>query len=280
MVNLSNENVIHIQKEGVEYLQFRKLLEYEDIINHAYSLGIDKNYRTAKASKEKLAEEDYEKALQDYKNLCQAIDSKPEHLVKTNQEHTNQVKVVKEKVNFNEPDFNLEQYNKTDGLITNQKHILLATTNADCILLLFFDPVKKVIANTHSGWRGTLQRISVETIKKMKMQFNCNPKDILCCICPSIRKCHFEVEKEVKESFEKEFQDIDTIDEIIKETIPNRKWNIDTVKINQIILQKEGLRPENIIDSKICSVCHSDFVHSYRVEKQGYGLNTALIELK
>lgn len=280
MVDLSNENVIHVKKNGVEYLQFRRLLEYREIINHAYSIGIDKNYRTAKANKEKLEEEDERKALQDYKDLCEAIDSKAEHLIKTNQEHTEQVKVVKEKVNFNEPDFNLEQYNKTDGLLTNQKALMLATTNADCILLLFFDPVKRVIANTHSGWRGTLQRISVETIKKMKTEFDCKPEDIICCICPSIRKCHFEVEKEVKESFEKEFQDIDTIDEIIKETIPNQKWNIDTVKINQIMLQKEGLKPENMIDSKICSVCYSDFVHSYRVEKQGYGLNTALIELK
>ncbi len=157
--------------------------------------------------------------------------------------------------------------------------MLLATTNADCILLLFFDPVKKVIANTHSGWRGTLQRIAIKTVKKMKEEFNCHPEDIICCICPSIRKCHFEVEKEVKDSFEKEFQDIEQIDEIIKETIPNQKWNIDTVKINQILLQREGLKPENIIDSKICSVCHSDKIHSYRVEKQGYGLNTALIEL-
>ena len=279
-MDLSNENVIYFRKDGIEYIQFRKLLAYKDIVNHAYSIGIDKNYRTAKANKEKLSENDYEKAMQDYKNLCQAINAKPEHLVKTNQEHTNRVKVVKEKINKNEPDFNLPQYDKTDGLITNQKKILLATTNADCILLLFFDPIKKVIANIHSGWRGTLQRISVETIKKMKAEFNCNPEDILCCICPSIRKCHFEVEKEVKESFEKEFQDLENIDEIIEETVTNQKWNIDTIKINQKILQKEGLKPENIIDSKICSVCHSDLIHSYRVEKQGYGLNTALIELK
>lgn len=279
-MDLSNENVIYFKKDGIEYIQFRKLLAYKDIVNHAYSIGIDKNYRTAKANKEKLSENDYQKAMQDYKNLCQVINAKPEHLVKTNQEHTNRVKVVKEKINRNEPDFNLPQYDKTDGLITNQKNIMLATTNADCILLLFFDPIKKVIANTHSGWRGTLQRISVETIKKMKTEWNCNPEDILCCICPSIRKCHFEVEKEVKESFEKEFQDLENIHEIIEETVTNQKWNIDTVKINQKILQREGLKPENIIDSKICSVCHSDLIHSYRVEKQDYGLNTALIELK
>lgn len=279
-MDLSNENVVHIKKNGIEYLQFRKLLEYKDIINHAYSLGIDKNYRTAKANKQRLDDRTYQKAIEDYTALCYTINTKPEHLVKTNQEHTDEVKVVKEKINLDKPDFNLEQYKKTDGLITNQRNILLSTTNADCILLLFFDPVKKVIANTHSGWRGTLQRISIKTVEKMKEEFGCNPADIICCICPSIRNCHFEVDKEVKDDFEKEFQDIENIDEIIKETIQNKKWNIDTVKINQIILQKEGLKPNNIIDSKICSVCHSDLVHSYRVEKQEYGLNTALMELK
>lgn len=279
-MDLSNENVIHIKKNGVEYLQFRKLLEYKEIVNHAYSLGTDKNYRTNQPDKQKLDSITYQKVLKDYENLCQAIDSKLEHLIKTNQEHMDIVKVVKEKVNLKEPDFNLEQYAKTDGLITNQKDRLLATTNADCILLLFFDPVKKVIANSHSGWKGTLQRISIKTVEKMKEEFSCNPEDIICCICPSIRECHFEVGKEVKEKFEKEFQDIKNIYELIKETVPNQKWNIDTVKINQIILKREGLKPENIIDSKICSVCHSDLVHSYRVEKQGYGLNTALIELK
>lgn len=279
-MDLSNENVIHIQKDGVEYLQFKKLLEYKDIINHAYSLGIDKNYRTAKANKQKLDSITYQKAIEDYTNLCEAIGSKPEHLIKTNQEHTDEVKIIKEKINLKGPDFNLEQYAKTDGIITNKKNILLSATNADCILLLFLDPVKRVIANTHSGWRGTLQRISIKTVKKMKAEFNCKPEDMICCICPSIRKCHFEVEKEVKDSFEKEFQDIETIDEMITETIQNQKWNIDTIEINRILLQKEGLKPENIIDSKICSVCHSDLIHSYRAEKQGYGLNTALIELK
>ena len=67
--------------------------------------------------------------------------------------------------------------------------------------------------------------------------------------------------------------------EIIEEKILNKKWNIDTVLINQMILEKVGLKKENIIDSKICSVWHCDKIHSYRVEKQGYGLNTACIEL-
>ncbi len=279
-MDLSNENVVHIKKDGIEFLQFRKLLEYKDIINHAYGIGIDRNYRTEKANKEKLDEVSYKKAIKDYTDLCFAIDSSIEHLVKANQYHTDRVKVVTHKMNSKMPDIDEEEFSKIDGLITNKKNIMLSTTNADCILLLFFDPIKKVIANVHSGWKGTLQRISVKTVQKMQKEFSCNPEDIICCICPSIRKCHFEVEKEVKELFEKEFQEIKPKETWIEENIPNQKWNIDTVKINQILLQKLGLKPENIIDSKICSVCHSNIIHSFRAEKEGYGLSTALIELK
>ena len=278
-MNLSNENVLHIKKENIEFLQFRKLLEYKDILTHAYSLGTNLNFRTSTINKQKLPEEEYKKAIESYKLLCNSIDSNYINLVKTNQKHTDCVKIVKEKVNKNSPDFNLERYYNTDGLITNKNDIILSTTNADCILLLFFDPIKKVIANIHSGWKGTLQRISVKTVEKMKEEFDCNPKDIICCICPSIRKCHFEVEKDVKDMFEEEFKDLEDLNTIIEEKVQNKKWNIDTVLINKKILEKQGLKKENIIDSGICSVCNSNLMHSYRVEKQGYGLNTALIKL-
>lgn len=279
-MNLSNENVIHVKDKDCEYLQFRKLLEYKDILIHAYSLGTNKNYSTSTVKKEKLPKDEYEKVLKSYKSLCSSIDCEYINLVKTNQEHTDCVRIVNEKENLSDPDFNLEKYNATDGLITNKKDLILSTTNADCILLLFFDPVKKVIANTHSGWKGTLQRISVKTVEKMIKEYGCNPSDIICCICPSIRKCHFEVEKQVKDMFEKEFKDLGNLNDIIEEKVKDKKWNIDTVLINQILLEKEGLKKENIIDSKICSVCNCDIIHSYRVEKEGYGLSTALIGLK
>lgn len=279
-MDLSNGNIIHIKTKMNEYIQFRKLLEYQDILVHAYSLGTDLNFRTSTIKKEKLPKEEYKKAIKSYQILCDSIDCNYINLVKTNQEHTDCVKIVDEKVNKDEPDFNLRKYYNTDGLITNQKNRILSTTNADCILLLFFDPIKKVIANTHSGWKGTLQKIAIKTVEKMIKEFGCNPKDIICCICPSIRKCHFEVEKDVKNMFEEEFRDLENLSKIIEEKVPNKKWNIDTVLINQIILEKQGLKKENIIDSGICSVCHSDLIHSYRVEKQGYGLNTALIGLK
>ena len=282
MKDLSNENVIHIIKDEIQYLQFRKLLEYDNIITHAYSLGTDLNFRTAKINKEALPKNEYDKAIDSYKKICNSLGIDYKNIVKTNQEHTDNVKTIKQKINEEFMDINMEEYQKTDGMVTNNKNLMLSTTNADCILLLFFDPITKTIANIHSGWKGTLQRISVKTVEKMEKEFYCKPENIICCICPSIRKCHFEVDKDVKDMFEKEFENIQiskSID-LMEKQKDKEKWNIDTVLINKVILEQKGLKTENIIDSKICSVCNSDLIHSYRVEKQGYGLSTALISLK
>lgn len=281
MKDLSNKNVIRINKNGIQYLQFRKLLEYKDIITHAYSIGTDVNFRTARVNKQQLPENEFNKAIQDYKNLCNAINVDYKNIVKTNQEHTDNIAIANKKINQDFPDINLEEYSKTDGIVTNRPNLVLSTTNADCILLLFFDPVTKTIANTHSGWKGTLQRISVKTVEKMINEFNSKPEDIICCICPSIRKCHFEVNRDVKEMFENEFKDLNinkNID-IMEKQKDKEKWNIDTVLINRIILEKTGLKAENIIDSGLCSVCNKELIHSFRVEKEGYGLNTAIISL-
>lgn len=276
MKDLSNKEVIHVKKNGIEYIQFKRLLEYSDIINHAYGVGLDRNYRTVKSN----GEEKYNKAIKDYKDLCDAIGIDYKNCVKPCQEHTKNIRNVKQKMNKGKIDFEQEEYKSTDGLVTNQTNIALSTTNADCILLIFFDPVKKVIANVHSGWRGTLQRISVKAVNKMKNEYECKPQDIICCICPSIRKCHFEVHADVQEPYYNEFKNLKEIDDVIVPIPDKDKWKIDTVEINKIILKQAGLKEENIIDCGICSVCNSDLIHSFRAEKQGYGLGTAIIELK
>ena len=296
MKDLSNKNVIHVKDKAIEYLQFRKLLEYEDVIHHAYALGLDVGFKTTTVNQKPATPERMELARESYKKLCRCMGSNDTHIVQANQNHTDIIKIVQTKINVDAPDFSLTEEAIEDGLITNKKNLALATTNADCILLLFFDPVKRVIANIHSGWRGTLQRISIKTVRKMIKEFGSQQQDIICCICPSIRKCHFEVDKDVKDMFEKEFFDLKNVKfidiekenqektiqltDFIEEKVENTKWNIDTVLINKIILLQEGLKPENIIDSGICSVCHSDRIHSYRIEKKDYNTETAVIELK
>ena len=129
------------------------------------------------------------------------------------------------------------------------------------------------------GWRGTFQKIGQKCAVKLINDHNCNPKDIICCMTPSIRKCHFEVGKEVVEEYEKIFGVTGKLCDIIERTKEN-KWQIDTIQINRLMLEEVGLQSENIIDSGICSVCESNQIHSFRVEKEKYGLSTAVIQLK
>ena len=126
MKDLSNENVVHIKKEGVQYLQFKRLLEYSDIISHAYSIGTNVNFRTARVNKQQLPEQELKKALQDYENLCDAINVDYKNVVKTNQEHTDNIAIATKKINQNFPDINLDEYSRTDGIITQKEKLVLS----------------------------------------------------------------------------------------------------------------------------------------------------------
>ena len=69
------------------------------------------------------------------------------------------------------------------------------------------------------------------------------------CICPSIRKCHFEVKEDVKNLCEKIFAYTKRLDEIIeyigKDENQVDKWKIDTVLITKILLLECGIKEEN-----------------------------------
>lgn len=286
-MKLSNENIIYTKNDEVEYIQFRKLLEYSDIITHAFSIGKDVNFRSVRTIKNDEKEIcNREKMLKDYTNLCENLGLQMRNVVKPMQSHLDKVQIVTGKVLKNEPDIYVEKYLKTDGLITQKKNIVLSTTSADCILMMFFDPETKTIANIHSGWKGTYRKIAVKTVEKMKKELGVKPENLICCMCPSIRKCHFEVREDVMELFEEKFERSIDLSKIIEKqktefnSSTEEKWNIDTIELNRIMLIKEGLRPDNIVDSKICTVCNSDKLHSYRVEKENFGLETAIISLK
>lgn len=262
MKDLSNENIVHIKKDGVEYIQFKRLLEYPEI-QHCYTLRND-NLDFKIDGDIQVLETSYEK-------ICDALKIDKKKIVKPIQTHTDNVEVVTGAS---------EQFKEVDGLITNKENITLSTSSADCTSLLLYDPIKKVIGSIHSGWKGTLQRIGQKAVKKMIDEFGCNPEDIICCICPHIRKCHFEVEDDVKELFEKEFVNICSKNDVIEkgEIINNaQKYYIDTTLINKILLREIGLKDENMIDSGICTVCNSDELHSYRSDREKSGRNAAII---
>ena len=276
-MDLSNENVIHIKKGEVEYLQFKRLLEYNDVIEHLYTLiPNNMDYRVD----DLITEDRFNHNVLNYKKLCDTFGMDYKKLVRPMMTHSENVRIIDKKESRNKPDFRMKSLQDVDGLITDKNDLILVTTNADCNIFIFFDPVKKVIANVHSGWKGTLKRIGQNAINEMISKKGCNPKDIICVICPSIRKCHFEVGEDVKVLFEKEFSDLGDLSNIIFNSEKQGKYYIDTVLINKIIFETLGLKKENIIDSNICSVCNKEVVHSYRVQGKDFGVNAALVKLK
>lgn len=269
MVDLSNKNIVHKKINGIEYLQFRKLLEYEDILTHCFTLkpldfgGIN-NFEQRK-----------EMFLDNYEKICEVLNIDKNNILRPKQTHTDVVKVAGD-----ENGIFLKKFDDVDGIITDKKNKILSTVVADCTPLYLFDPEKKVIGNVHSGWKGTANSIGRNAINKMIETYNCNPKDIICGIGPTIRKCHFEVDEDVKNIFEEKFPNYDDV--IIKGEVKEgkQKYFIDTVKINTNMLLEAGLKEKNIIDSGICTVCEADLMHSYRKEGALSGRNAVMIMLK
>ena len=271
MKDLSNENVIHVKSGDIEYIQFRKLLEYSNVLTHCFTL------RKLDFSSFDNYEKNKEKVENSYQKICKELNIEYSHLCRPKQTHTDIVRTIEE----GDEGIFKDKFNDVDGLVTNKKHKALVFCFADCTPLLFFDPEKKVIANVHSGWRGTLQMIGKNAVEKMVKDYDCSPKDIICCIGPTIRQCHFEVEKDVKDLFYNQFKDKIDIDKYIASSKEKQgKYYIDTVQINKQVLLNIGLKDENIIDSKICSVCNEDKIHSYRAHGNESGRNITVMELK
>jgi hypothetical protein len=278
MIDLSNENIVHQKKENIEYLQFRKLQEYPEIV-HCYTLKAHDFDISGNSS----YKENTKRVYENYKKLANALNIKEETIIRPYQTHTSIVKNVDRTFIKNDISIFPKELTNVDGLLTNEYDITFSLGFADCTPIYLYDPVKNVIGNIHSGWRGTLQRIGKIAVEKMIIDYGCNPKDIICCIGPCIQKCHFEVKQDVADLFFNEFKDIKNIDEIIsyngiKEN--EKRYLVDTTKINKYMMGQLGLKENNIIDSGICTACNSKYMHSYRIDKENAGRNTAILGLR
>lgn len=261
-MDLSNENMVQVEKNGVGYLQFRKLLE-ANVIN-CYTTRLNNFDLSFQVEKQKQEEE--------YQVLSQALEIERNSIVRPFQSHTDEIRRV-DKIG--------EIYQDVDGVVTNQPGIHLMLTFADCTPIFLYDPVNHAIGNIHSGWKGTLQKIGQKAVKRMQKEYGTLPEDLLVFLGPCIKECHFEVEKDVKELFEKEFSYLGKNEEIIfQEHEIIGKYRINTTRINQLILEEVGVLSKNIIDSQICTVCHSDILHSYRKDGEKSGRNVAVLGLK
>jgi YfiH family protein len=89
---------------------------------------------------------------------------------------------------------------KADAMVTKEKGIMLGVLTADCVPVLFADPVHRVIGAAHSGWKGAVSGVLQNTVKAMEA-LGAQRQNILAAIGPCIHQASYEVGQEFYENF-------------------------------------------------------------------------------
>ncbi|KAJ7402070.1 Laccase domain-containing protein 1 [Pitangus sulphuratus] len=205
------------------------------------------------------------------RRLANAAGFNPEafHRVKVN--HANAVCIMGK----TEPD-------SYDGIVTNQKGVTLAAPGADCIPVLFADPVRKACGAAHSGWKGTLLGVSMATVNAMVSEYGCNVKDILVVLGPSVGPCCYKLPHESAEEFHR-------IDPKCVRLFDSANPYVDIRRATRILLERGGVLPENIQDDSItdqnqnvtfCTTCHPDKFYSHVRDGTNFGTQIGFISIK
>ena len=189
---------------------------------------------------------------ENYLSLGQQLGITPKDMVKSKQTHTDVVKIVTRKNGGDGILRPLDESEPYDGLITNEKNLLLCTVEADCVPVYFYDPVKEVIAMVHSGWKGTVKKISQVTIEKMKSAFGCQSSDMLVAIGPHICKDCYEVGQDVFEEFSQSFGS----QEAEKFFTPKNqeKYLLNLEAAVKLTLVKNGVPAAKIFSAGVCTL--------------------------
>lgn len=266
------------QTDGVGYFQF-PLLEQCGIVTHGFSTkigGVSKGvYATMNLGVSRG--DDPDAVLENYKRITNVLHMPWERVVLSHQTHTTNIRVVTES-DAGTGLIKKREYENIDGLITNIPNLPLVTFFADCVPLYFVDPVHHAIGLSHSGWRGTVNRMGRCTIEAMQQQYGSNPADILACIGPSICKDCYEVGSEVAEEFIKGFHPEQKTLLLTKK--PNGKYLLDLWKANEIILLEAGIQTNHLAVTDVCTQCNPDLLYSHRVMGNERGNLAAFLCLK
>ena len=165
---------------------------------------------------------------------------------------------------------------EADGMMTAIPGVALVVFSADCIPVLLYDPVRRVIAALHSGWRGTAAGIVTRAVERMEEVYGCRPENILAAIGPGIGPCCFETHEDVPNAM--------TAALGVRATpfitpIQHGKFLVDLKGINAMRLERAGLAPEHIAVSGDCTACQPDKYWSHRVTQGVRGSQAAVIQL-
>lgn len=223
--------------------------------------------------------DDKEAVLENYNRISKAIGFSIDSIVSSKQTHTTNVIEVTAK-DRGEGITREISYDNVDGLVTNIKGVTLATFYADCVPLFFYDPVNNAIGLSHSGWRGTVNRMGRATLNKMKDLYGTNPEEVLAAIGPSICMDCYEVSEDVATQFYDEFKYSDAEMDKILLNKGNGKYQLNLHRVNYNIMLDEGVKADNIDVTDLCTCCNPDFLFSHRKSQGKRGNLAAFMALK
>lgn len=278
------EEVINLQEHEIEDTEGERIrlplfhfpnLEATGIVEHCFTTregGVSEGiFSTLNLSFTRG--DDSNAVLENYRRVAAFFGKTVNDFVCSDQTHTTNVKRVgKKEAGFGVT--RLKEYTYVDGLITNEPGVILSTFYADCVPLYFVDPVHKAIGLSHSGWRGTVERMGKKTLEAMREAFGTNPKDVIAAIGPSICQDCYEVSEDVAEHFYQEFGE----DVLIHKG--NGKYQLDLWKANKIVLTQAGVLPKHITVTDVCTCCNPKLLFSHRASQGKRGNLAAFMMLK
>ena len=260
---------------GVCFLTFPSFTECGKVV-HGISTrlgGVSKGYCSEMNFTTKTGDSE-ENVLRNYELFCNAIGADHKRCVVSKQTHTVNIRTVTEE-DIGKGVVRPRDYDDVDGLVTDLHGITLVTHYADCVPLAFVDPIAEVVALSHGGWRGTAGNIAGLTIKKMKREFGCDPKNILCGIAPSICQDCFEVDYPVA----KVFLELGGVTGVVRER-GGGKYDVNLRETNRQLIINAGVPDENITVADVCTKCNPDIFHSHRATGGKRGVIGAFLGLK
>ena len=179
-------------------------------------------------------------------------------LISATQVHGTEILILdKNTTNLLESSATHEHYDGYDAFISNIPGVALMVQQADCQAVLLFDPIQKVVANIHCGWRGSVDNIIGKVVAAMAATFGVNPENLLAGISPSLGPCCAEFvnyKTELPEAFWP------------YQVKPNY-FDFWTISKNQ--LQEADVQAGNIEIPSICTACNSDWFSHRRNKETG-----------
>lgn len=213
---------------------------------------------------------------ENYRRIARCLDSKIEDFVCSDQTHTDNIRIVT-KADCGKGTVYPKDYQDVDGLVTKEKDIVLATFFADCVPLFFVDPVEKVIGLSHSGWKGTVQKIGKKTVEMMVQHFGSKPENIHAAIGPSICQDCYEVSEDVIRQFKDGFSE-KLWKNLFYPTKPE-KYQLNLWEANRQIMLEAGIPDFQIEVTDVCTCCNPEMLFSHRATNGRRGNLGAFMKL-